>query len=361
MVEYGVAHLVQGYLSVLPCLGDQFNRRPLECIRFDAFSVSESYSERMERFPLDTFLVHLTDVRELSNHTRRAYAVDLRDFRVYLEAQGITWKAVTKDEVRQYVHSMYRELKPTSMSRRMATLRTFYRWAVATGRIEASPCEGVRTPKIGHRNPQVLMPEEVDRLLTSIDDATDTFSLRDAALLEVCYGGGLRVSELVGIDVSHLDRKQRQVLVRGKGNKERIVPLGRKAVDAVESWMRARTGLVTDATETALFVNRYGRRLSARSVRTILSKRHFDSGGWGGVHPHALRHSCATHLLEEGAELRHIQEFLGHESLATTQKYTQVSLEQLMRTYDEAHPRAQAVTSSDNADPNAEYNDHHDA
>jgi integrase/recombinase XerC len=192
------------------------------------------------------------------------------------------------------------------------------------------------------------MTEEVDRLLTSLDDKSDPYALRDTALLEVCYGGGLRVSELVGINIDHVDLKQRLVRVLGKGNKERIVPVGRKAIQAIDAWLSVRGTFSPKLEEEALFLNRFGSRLSDRSVRTILSKRHFDAGGWGRVHPHALRHSCATHLLEEGAELRHIQEFLGHNSLATTQKYTQVSLEQLMRSYDEAHPRALGTPSEHN-------------
>ena len=298
----------------------------------------------MERFPLDTFLVHLTDVRDLSKHTRRAYAVDLRDFQGYLEAQGITWKAVTKDEVRQYVHSMYRELKPASMSRRMATLRTFYRWAVATGRIEASPCEGVRTPKIGHRNPQVLMPEEVDRLLTSIDDATDTFALRDAALLEVCYGGGLRVSELVGIDISHVDTKQRQVLVRGKGNKERVIPLGDSAVDIIKDFLKQRTQLYGDRTNSdarkALFIAASGQRMYDRAVRYMVERYLKQHSEVTQKSPHVLRHSFATHMLDNGADIRIIKEFLGHSNLAATQVYTHTSVERLKNVYEQAHPRA---------------------
>ena len=294
----------------------------------------------MEDFPLEPFLVHLTGVRELSTHTKRAYKGDLSDWQRYLQNEEYSWISVDSAAVRGYVHDLYTRLKPSSISRRMAAVRTFYRWAVATERIEKSPCEGVRTPKIGQRSPRVLMTEEVDRLLSSIDSPSDPYALRDAALLEVCYGGGLRVSELVGIDIASIDIKQRVVRVLGKGNKERIVPLGRKALQAVHAWLDVRATFAPLPTEPALFLNRFGRRLSDRSVRTILSKRHFDSGGWGGVHPHALRHSCATHLLEEGAELRHIQEFLGHKSLATTQKYTQVSLEQLMRSYDDAHPRA---------------------
>ena len=168
----------------------------------------------------------------------------------------------------------------------------------------------------------------------------DVFERRDTALLEVLYAGGLRVSELVGIDLTDLDEDAREVRVRGKGNKERIVPLGRPALAAVEAYRALRHALGPADDERALFLNRFGRRLDVRSVRRILDARHRRSGGWERVHPHALRHSAATHLLEGGADLRHIQEYLGHARLGTTQRYTQVSLEQLVRVYDEAHPRA---------------------
>ena len=291
--------------------------------------------------PKDDFIAHLTDVRDLSPHTRRAYSTDLKDFEAFLSEKKLSWDSATKSTIRQYLRAIYGRLTPSSMARHMAALRTFYRWAVATKRVDINPCVDVRTPKIGRRSPKVLMAEEVDRLLTPPAETDDPYALRDIALLEVCYAGGLRVSELVGINLDSLSRNERLLRVLGKGNKERIVPIGRKAIDAINQWLQVRPKLVKDPDETALFVNRFGRRLSTRSVRNILSKRYFDTGGWGAVHPHALRHSCATHLLEEGADLRHIQEFLGHESLATTQKYTQVSLEQLMRTYDDAHPRAQ--------------------
>ena len=185
----------------------------------------------------------------------------------------------------------------------------------------------------------MLQVEEIDRLLSHQGNGT-VLDRRNTALLELLYGAGLRVSELVGVNLDDLDWENQMVRIRGKGNKERIVPMGEPAILALRSYLDWRDRLRPTREEPAFFLNRFGRRLSDRSVRNILDTRYLKAGGWNHVHPHALRHSSATHLLEGGADLRHIQEFLGHSRLSTTQKYTQVSLEQLMRVYDEAHPRA---------------------
>jgi integrase/recombinase XerC len=170
---------------------------------------------------------------------------------------------------------------------------------------------------------------------------------RNLALLEVMYGGGLRVSELVGINLLDVDYEAGMIRIRGKGKKERIVPVGEPAMAALNRYLVHRADLQPAEGERALFLNRFGRRLNVRSVRNILNKWQQRSGNWNPVHPHMLRHSAATHLLEGGAELRHIQEFLGHSRLSTTQRYTQVSLEQLMRVYDASHPRATEETQND--------------
>ncbi len=290
--------------------------------------------------PIDDFLTHIRAVRGLSPRTVRAYNSDLSDFMNFVSEAGLRWDEVDSAQVRSYLHRLYGRLKPSSIARKLASLRAFYRYAVATERLHhKSPCEGVRSPKGGRRAPRVLDTEEVDRLLTRTarGGADDPSYRRDAAILEVLYGGGLRVSEAVALDVGDVDRSAQLLRVQGKGNKERIVPIGTPAIAAIDRYLEVRRPVEG---ETAIFLNRFGRRLSDRYVRTILDKRHLQAGGWEPVHPHALRHSTATHLLDAGADLRHIQEFLGHASLATTQRYTQVSLEHLMQVYDEAHPRA---------------------
>ncbi|PCH99768.1 MAG: hypothetical protein COB76_04965 [Alphaproteobacteria bacterium] len=291
-------------------------------------------------FPIEEYIEHIVLVRRASPHTARAYTRDLVEFEKFVGELGTTWDRVDTPQVRSYLHALYGRLGSSSITRKLSSLRSFFRWTVATERLASNPCEGVRSPKAGKRAPKILQAEEMDRLLTETGKGQDHYARRDAALLEVLYGGGLRVAEVVRLDMNDLDRSQQLVHVRGKGRKERIVPLGKPAFDALERYDGARPTFGPDPDEPALFLNRFGGRLSDRSVRNVLNRRHRESGGWQPVHPHMLRHSCATHLLDEGAELRHIQEFLGHESLATTQRYTQVSIEQIMRKYDEAHPRA---------------------
>jgi integrase/recombinase XerC len=293
--------------------------------------------------PTTAFLTHLKRVLNLSDHTIRAYTSDLSDLNNHLQEQGVVWHQVDTPMVRSYLHALYGRLKPNTIARKLACMRSFYRYAIMNGWIERNPCEEVRPPKPGHRLPKVLPADEVDRLLTqtSTNAGDDRLRCRDAALLEVLYGGGLRVSELVALNVADVNIDEGLLRVHGKGNKQRVVPVGTVALAALERYRALVANEASGAErEQPLFLNRFGRRLSARSVRTILNRRHKEAGGWQPVHPHALRHSAATHLLEAGAELRHIQEFLGHESLATTQRYTQISLEQMMRVYDDAHPRA---------------------
>ena len=264
---------------------------------------------------------------------------------MFLEEKSVHWDGVDREHVRTYLHALYGGKKPATISRKLAVLRSFYKSAVASGLVESNPCEGVRSPKMGRRAPRILMTDEVDRLLDGGVDQ-DALSLRNTAMLEVLYCGGLRVSELAGLNLRDIDFENRLVRVRGKGNKERIVPVGDRAASALKQYLPARSDLKPISEEEALFLNRFGRRLSDRSMRRVLNERHLMNGGWSSIHPHMLRHSCATHLLEGGADLRHIQEFLGHASLATTQRYTQVSLEQIMRVYDESHPRARTNTEN---------------
>jgi integrase/recombinase XerC len=218
------------------------------------------------------------------------------------------------------------------MAQRVASIRSFYRWLLRERKIDASPAERLSSPKVPTKSPRFLDVPEAAQL---VEQPTQKgwFRLRNRALLELMYGAGLRVSEVVGLDVDHLSLADRLVRVMGKGNKERIVPFGPPAVDALKEWIDAMGG------KGPLFRNRNGGRLSARSAWRIVR----DAGtanGIVGVHPHALRHSCATHLLGSGADLRTIQEQLGHASLSTTQRYTHVDAAHLLSVYRSAHPRA---------------------
>lgn len=288
--------------------------------------------------PIEHFLTHLADIRDASAETLRAYRTDLEEYEAFLQSEKLQWQTVDTSGVRSYLHGLYGRLKPSTIARKLATLRSFYRYLVQKNRVLSNPCEGVRSPKLGQRAPRILQSDEIDRLLDS--GGATTLEIRNTALIEVMYGGGLRVSELVGINLHDIELNDRTIRVRGKGRKERIVPVGEPAVQALSRYLNTRSTLEPKPDETALFLNRFGRRLSTRAVRNVLDKRNLQTGSWTDIHPHMLRHSSATHLLEGGADLRHIQEFLGHSRLSTTQRYTQVSLEQLMRVYDEAHPLA---------------------
>ncbi|MFT7622025.1 MAG: integrase/recombinase XerC [Myxococcota bacterium] len=292
-----------------------------------------------ESLAISEFLAHLEKVRRVSANTIRAYEADLQHFQDFAAQSAVDLKRVDTPLVRAYLHDLYGRLAPSSIGRRLSALRSFFRWGIATEQLDKNPCDGIRTPTAGKRAPRVLQTDEAGRLLDQTASADDPQKLRDAALLEVIYAGGLRVSEAVGLDIDHLDVGSGMIRVHGKGDKQRLVPIGAPAIEALQTYVatrRPRDGI------RALFLNRFGKRLSDRHVRRVLNARWFDAGGWEPVHPHALRHSAATHLLDGGADLRHIQEFLGHASLATTQRYTQVSLEQVMRVYDDAHPRARA-------------------
>ncbi len=290
--------------------------------------------------PVDDYLHYLETQRDASPHTLRAYGRDLGELREFFGAQGVAWATARPDHLKRYLHTLHGKVGATTLARKLAAFRSFYRWALTRHLVTKSPCDGVRSPKAPKRAPEVLEPEAVVRLIEAEEPRTREYVARNAALVEVMYGGGLRVSEVVGLDLTDVDLRERLVRVRmGKGRKDRIVPMGQPAIDAVAAWVSLRPELRPLPAEPALFLNRYGRRLSARSVGRMLDDRQLRAGVFG-VHPHVLRHSAATHLLDGGAELRHIQEYLGHARLQTTQRYTQVSIEKLMRTYDAAHPRA---------------------
>jgi integrase/recombinase XerC len=225
------------------------------------------------------------------------------------------------------------------VARHLSTLRTFFKYLVRGGAVEANPARGVATPKREKHLPAVMQPSDVALLIDQPDTST-TLGTRDRAWLELLYASGLRISELVGIDIDDLELRARLVKVHGKGSKERIVPFGTKAETALRAYLAVRGELVTDVEEQAVFVNYRGKRITTRSVR-----RHFDTylkqaSLRAGISPHTMRHSFATHLLNAGADLRGIQELLGHSSLSTTQKYTHLNDWQLIAVYKKAHPRA---------------------
>jgi integrase/recombinase XerC len=296
------------------------------------------------------FLDFLQDQKHVSPETLRAYRTDLLQFRTFLAEEHCEHGAPGADgidalAVRGFVAHMSRSgLEKTSVARKLSTIRSFLRHAVRDGRAEANPAEAIPSPRVGRHLPRTMTVDEIFNLLERMQ-GDDPISLRDRALLELLYATGLRVSELVSLDLGDLDFSGSVVRVVGKGNKERLVPFGRKAADSVRSWLDGSQQLrAKGKAPTALFLNARGGRLTDRSVRRILDRRLREAAIFAQISPHVLRHSFATHLLGAGADLRAIQELLGHASLSTTQRYTHVSMDALMRIYDRSHPRAHRTT-----------------
>jgi integrase/recombinase XerC len=281
---------------------------------------------------LRAFLRHLEVERGASPHTLRSYRVDLEEF---AHTAGDVPAHVDARAVRAYVARLHaRRLAPASIARKLAAVRSWFRFLVRRGVLRANPAREVRTPKVPRMLPNFLPIDESAMLVDGRAIAGHARE-RDVAILELLYASGLRVAELTGLDVEDVDQETKTVRVVGKGDKERFVPFGRAAERALVSWLAQRG----DA-RGALFLNARGRRLSVRSVHTIVRRAAKAAGIARRVTPHTLRHTFATHLLDGGADLRVIQEFLGHSRLSTTQRYTHVGADQLMRVYDRAHPRA---------------------
>lgn len=289
---------------------------------------------------IDKFSRYLADERNLSPHTRGAYLRDLGEFRRFVEQQlgggAQALQQVDSFLLRRYLAELHKHNQRTSIARKLSTLRTFFRYLVREGALNKNPAEGLSTPKLNRYLPKTLSVDEATALMER-GYGNSLLDLRDRAIVELFYSSGLRVSELTGLDVGSLNLGEKLVRVVGKGRKERILPLGSKCLEALNCYLEAR-GMPAD--EAPLFTNARGGRLTPRSVQRNLKKRLIKASVLKDVSPHALRHSFATHLLDGGADLRAIQELLGHASLSTTQKYTQVSVDQLLSVYDKAHPRS---------------------
>ncbi len=289
---------------------------------------------------------YLAGERNLSPHTRSAYLSDLRQFHAFLQTgERDAFPPVGQKEeemvlaIRAFLADLHKQkLRRTSISRKMATLRAFFRFLRRQGQIQANPALGIPLPKKEKRIPVVLSVDEMFQILDkhAVPDRTDR---RDRAILELLYSSGLRVSELTGLDRGDVDLAEGVVRVQGKGGKERVVPVGAPAVRALREHLSDGAGQGLPRF-SPLFLNRKGERLDRRSVARIVSRWTERGGIAKHVSPHTLRHTFATHLLDGGADLRAIQDMLGHESLSTTQKYTSVSVRRLLEVYDRAHPKA---------------------
>lgn len=307
---------------------------------------SEDGLQRLFSRELDGYLRYLSRERNRSSHTVRAYRGDLEDFACFSAARGIqTLAEVDLSSLRSWLGSLdQHRLSRATIARRAATVRNFLAWANREGYLDDNPSLRLKAPRRQNGLPDVLSVTQLEPLLASTQKAAvggDPAALRARAVLEVLYGTGIRVGELVGLDIDDLDHDRRTLRVLGKGNKERTVPYGVPAAQALHDWLvRGRKCWVKPDSGAALFLGPRGRRLDQRQARSIVEKLLADIDGTSASGPHALRHTAATHLLDGGADLRAVQELLGHRSLATTQLYTHVSVDRLRRSYEQAHPRA---------------------
>ena len=289
---------------------------------------------------IDRFCRHLGDERGLSAHTVKAYRRDLAEFAGYLESNDVLdWPTVDAAVVRGFVTWRHRRsIGGRSIQRGLSALRTFFDYCVREGATDRNPARAVSAPKAPRRLPNVLDTDRAGALVGGLE-GEEPLSLRDRAMLELTYSSGLRLAELCSLAVSDVDLEGGLVRVIGKGRKARIVPVGRHAREAIRAWLPARAELAGPG-ESALFVSRRGRRISPRAVQSRFAKRAFERGIDVHVHPHMLRHSFATHLLESSGDLRAVQELLGHADIGTTQVYTHLNFQHLAQAYDRAHPRA---------------------
>jgi integrase/recombinase XerC len=286
------------------------------------------------------FLHHLRE-RNASPHTIKAYTGDLANFSAHIGSRG--WKQIDHIAIRGFLSQLYEKgLGKTSVARSLAAVRSLYRWLAREGVVEQNPAKLVATPKLPKKLPRVPTIEEMNSVLDGTMPETAAFPERDRLMLELLYGCGIRNSELTGINLDDIRLSAEAILIRGKGKKERYVPFGGAIKGALSIYLPARQALLaeTKKNSAALLLNQRGGRLTTRSVGRIIKKIAVAKGLSPDVHPHTLRHAFGTHMLEEGADLRAIQELLGHERLATTQRYTQLSMKHVLQVYDQTHPRA---------------------
>jgi integrase/recombinase XerC len=301
---------------------------------------------------IQAFQIYLEVEKNVSAHTKVAYIADIQEFVRFLQNNNFIKNSdelinVGPETVREYLSWLYRQkVKKVTVNRKVSSLRAFYKHVLRTGKNRNNPTEMIQTLKTEKYMPTFLSVDEMFELL-KVQDGNSVLGLRNRAMLEIFYSSGLRLSELAGLDLIDLDFNQKLVKVRGKGRKERIVPIGGPALKAVQEYLE-KTGEIrkdknADIFKKPLFLNARGERITTRSIARIVNEITGKSGIGRKISPHALRHSFATHLLNAGADLRSIQELLGHESLSTTQKYTAVNINRMMEVYDKAHPRNKKI------------------
>jgi integrase/recombinase XerC len=298
---------------------------------------------------IEAFVAHLRSERNASPRTWTEYGRDLAGLSAFAKNRQPTAVADVRDVdvplLRAWLGQLARSLAASSIARKVAAARTWMRWLRRKGVLESCPADELATPKVRRGLPTLLSVDAAKEVVEAPSDETP-IGVRDRAILEFLYGSGLRVSELCMLDIDAVSLAEGRARVLGKGRKERLVPLGKSSVDALSRWLAARSAFVHPTRKTqdprALFVTARGARIYARAVWTLVNRHGASGAGRADLHPHALRHTCATHMLDGGADLRSIQELLGHGSLSTTQRYAHMSMEHLLRVYDAAHPMARA-------------------
>ncbi len=302
---------------------------------------------------IEAFAQYLQDERRSSARTVETYIRDLGSFRDYVRSQGLSADARKLDIValRGYLSSLFRDNQASTMKKKVSALRSFFKFLLKRQIIQRNPAAGLRSPKVPKGLPRFLTVDQAFRVMEAPpkeEQRAKPLRARDRALLETLYGTGVRVGELASMNIGDCDFTEGSVRVLGKGGKERVVPLGHSSMEALQAYLPERSAMLAkskDGDGDALWLARGGRRLSVRQVQNIVRRHGTLGAGRGDLHPHAMRHTCATHLLDAGADLRSIQELLGHSSLSTTQRYTHVSVDRLMEVYDRAHPLARDKTN----------------
>jgi len=288
---------------------------------------------------IDRFLHHLQTERRLAENTCKHYQRDLAELLAFCRKAGVSsWKHLDTHQIRQFAaHAHRRGLGGRSIQRQLSAVRSFYNYLLREQQVTSNPAHEVRAPKSEQRLPDTLNVDDIARLMSGT--ARGGLAVRDLAMLELMYSSGLRLAELVSLNREDIDLAERMVRVTGKGNKTRVVPVGARALTALQAWLQLRPAQLA-AGETAMFTGRRGQRLGRRAVQQRVRRWAQQQGVPGDVHPHTLRHSFASHLLESSGDLRAVQELLGHADISTTQIYTHLDFQHLAKVYDAAHPRA---------------------
>ena len=297
---------------------------------------------------IEVFLSYLESVKQYSPNTIKSYERDLASLSLFLSNEFKGWQLVKEHDMRTFINSERRRgLSPRSIQRLLSSCRTFFEYLLNEGQIKISPAQNISSPKLAQLLPKAMDADLVQRLLDFKPKGIT--EIRDKALAELLYSSGLRLSEICRLNLIDLDLKERTCIVTGKGNKTRIVPVGRKAIQAIRDWLIHRSDLIiTKKTNTeAVFLNIKGKRISPRSIQLRLEKL-CELRGIPGINPHMLRHSFASHVLESSGDLRAVQEMLGHSDIGTTQIYTKLDFQHLAKVYDKAHPRAKKTNNNGN-------------